>query len=346
MNLNNQMAELQMELLMARGMSADAAARVIEASFSPSSVHVDAPLSNFASMIHNRDMIADMVMPVVTVNKPSDKFFVYAANTMFEEQNANLAGAEGMPGRVRYQISTDNFSCVDYGLMDFVSNKEMAAADAPIDPQMHAVKVVTSRLDIAKERRVAGVVFATGSYGSNTAALSGADRWDVSTSDPVQKIDDAIEACDERPNIMVIGAQAWMKLKNHPKLKELILSRAATVSGATPDRVTTDLVAALFELEAVYVGKAKYVSSREGQTATKGYVWGKSCALIRATDNPGPRETSVFAKQFRFQNRITQTVDAPLPGLDGGMYVKVTESIDEKVVGGAASGYLYTTVVS
>lgn len=344
--MNSEMHSLQMELLMAHGLNAAQAASVIEASFSPSSVHVDAPLSNFASTIRNRDMIADMVMPIVDVQKPSDKFFKYGADTFFEEQSATLTGAEAMPGRVRYTISTDNFSTVDYGLMDFVSNKEIEAADAPIDPQMHAVKVVTSRLDIAKERRVAAIAFASGSYGSNTAALSGADRWDTNTSDPVQKIDDAIEACDERPNIMVIGAQAWMKLKNHPKLKETILSRSSTISGATPDRVTTDLVAALFELDAVYVGRAKYVTTREGQSSTKGYIWGKSCALIRATDNPGPRETAVFGKQFRFGPRETQTIEAPLPGKSGGMYVKVTESLDEKVVAGAAAGYLYTTVVS
>ena len=263
------MHSLQMELLMSHGLNAAQAAGVVEASFSPSSVHVDAPLSNFASTIRNRDMIADFVMPIVDVSKPSDKFFKYGADTFFEEQAAALTGAEAMPGRVRYTISTDNFSTFDYGLMDFVSNKEIEAADAPIDPQMHAVKVVTSRLDIAKQRRVAAIAFASGSYGSNTAALSGADRWDTNTSDPVQKIDDAIEACDERPNIMVIGAQAWMKLKNHPKLKETILSRSSTISGATPDRVTTDLVAALFELDAVYVGRAKYVSSREGQTSAK-----------------------------------------------------------------------------
>jgi hypothetical protein len=343
---NNELVEVQMELLMARGMTAAAASRVIEASFSPSSVHVDAPLSNFAVSINNREMIADMAMPVVPVNKPSDKFFVYNAETMFEEQAASLTGDEAMPGRVRYAVSTETFSCEDYGLMDFVSYKEMEAADAPLAPQMHAVKVVTQRLDIAKERRVAGVVFASGSYGSNTSALSGAARWDVATSDPVQAIDDAIEACTVRPNVMVIGAQAWTKLKNHPKLKELILSRSATISGATPNRVDPALVASIFELDAIYVGRAQYNTNREGQTAARSYVWGKSCALIRTNDDPNPRETSTFARQFRFSTREVQTIDAPMPGLKGGIYVKVTESVDEKVVGGAASGFLYTTVVS
>lgn len=345
--MNDHMNAEQVDLLLSRGMTlAQAQAAVQELSFSPSSVHIDRALSDFACAIHNREAIADRVCPIQRVMKPSDKFFKYNADTMFEEQRAELTGAEAMPGRVRHQISTDNFSTIDYGLMDFVSNKEIESADAPIDPQMHAVKVVTQRLDIAKERRVAGLLFATGSYGSNTAALSGADRWDTSTSDPVDKIDTALEACDERPNVMVIGAQAWMKLKNHPRLKELILSRAATVSGATPDRVTPDLVAAVFELDAVYIGRMKYNTNREGAASVRGYVWGKSCALIKVTDDPSPRETSVFAKQFQFMERETQIIDAPLPGVRGGQFVKVTESLDEKVVAGSSAGYLYTTVVS
>ena len=75
-------------------------------------------------------------------------------------------------------------------------------------------------------------------------------------------------------------------------------------------------------------------------------MWGKSCELIKVTDDPSPRETSVFAKQFQFMARETQIIDAPLPGVRGGQFVKVTESLDEKVVAGSSAGYLYTTVVS
>ena len=147
----NDIESMQLALLQERGMSlANAQAVMQELSFSPSSIHIDRALSDFACAIQNREGIADKVCPVQRVMKPSDKFFKYDADTMFEEQSVALTGAEAMPGRVRYTISTDNFSTVDYGLMDFVSNKEIESADAPIDPELHAVKVVTQRLDIAK----------------------------------------------------------------------------------------------------------------------------------------------------------------------------------------------------
>ena len=57
-------------------------------------------------------------------------------------------------------------------------------------------------------------------------------------------------------------------------------------------------------------------------------------------------EIVLFLHDSDHDPRETQTIEAPLPGKSGGMYIKVTESLDEKVVAGSAAGYLYTTVVS
>ena len=54
----------------------------------------------------------------------------------------------------------------------------------------------------------------------------------------------------------------------------------------------------------------------------------------------------MFAKQFQFMQRVAQVIAAPLPGTHGGQFVKVVESLDEKVVAGSSAGYLFTTVVS
>lgn len=335
----------QVETLLARGMSRDVIDLALR-SLSPTTVHVDAPLTNFAQSVKNRDYVADLVLPTIPVTKPSDKYFVWNQANMFEENEVLTLGNEGEPGRVRYRLSTSNYSCDDYGLMDFVSYKEMAAADAPIDPQKYGTQVVVNRLGIAKERRAAAIVFGSSNYGANTSALSGTTCWDNANADPAQAIDDAIEACLVRPNVLVLGAQVWLKLKNHGGIKELILSRAGTTMGSVPLRVTTKLLADAFDLDAVIVGRAKYISTREGQTATYGYIWGKSAALIRTGQGFNPREADVFGCQFEYQKTQIQTIEALIPGLGGGLFVKGTQSVDEVVIAGAAGGYLYTTVVA
>lgn len=337
------LSEMQAEILSAKGIDPN---DLRIKSLAPSSVHIDRALTNLSVLLTNRELIADLAMPRLKVEKPSDKYFKWHADSMFEEQSATKIGPEGMPGRIRYSVTTDSYSCQDHALMDFVSYKEEAAADAPLQPRMMAAKLVANRLLIAKERRVAAVVFGSGNYGSNTSALAGTSQWDQSTSDPVQDIDNAIEACTVPPNTLVIGKQAWLKLRNHPKLKELILSRESSLNGKSPLRVNEQVVADAFGLDRVLVGAGLYNSNREGATSAKGYIWGKSAALIRVAQMPDKRETDAFAYQFEFQPFETQVVEDRLRGLAGGVFIKTSQSICEEVVAGEAAGYLYTTVVA
>lgn len=339
------MNELQAAIFAARGMGASDASHLM--SLSPSAVHIDRALTNCAISYRNREYIADQCMPVVTVAQRSDKIFEFPVETMQQLADVSIAGNRGMPGEVKYTLnSSKNYSVSDYALMDFVSNDEIANADAPLQPKVEAVEIVTNFLQLARESRVASVVFGSSNYGSNTAALSGTDRWDTSTSDPVQKIEDAIESCFVRPTHLVLGAQVWTKLRNHPKFLQYILSRASTASGDVPLRVSEQLIADAFGLEGCIVGRAKSVTSVEGQSVTTGYLWGKSAALIRVEKSPSARKTQCFGYTFRFGSFETREIVDNVRGVRGGVFEKVSHSDAETVIAGANAGYLFTTVVS
>lgn len=341
----NHIEQLQRTILSARGFGGDEARHLM--SLSPSAVHIDRALTNLAVRYSNREYIADMAMPVVSVKNRSDKYFSFPVTTMQQVASVTLAGPRGMPGEITYSLdSSGTYAVQDYALMDFVSNDEIANADAPLQPKMDAVNIVSNYLGLARELRVADKVFGSGNYGTNTAALAGADRWDVATSDPVQAIDDAIEACFVRPNTMVIGAQAWVKLVNHPKFLQYILSRSTTANGAVQLAVNEQLVAERFGLERVVVGRSKYLTTKEGQTAATDYVWTKSCALIRVEGSPSPRATQCFGYTFRFGTVEVREIMDQLRGVRGGVFEKVSHSDAETVIGGANCGYLYTDVVS
>lgn len=341
MNMN----ELQAAIFAARGMGASDASHLM--SLSPSAVHIDRALTNCAISYRNREYIADQCMPVVTVAQRSDKIFEFPVETMQQLADVSIAGNRGMPGEVKYSLnSSKNYSVSDYALMDFVSNDEIANADAPLQPKVEAVEVVTNFLQLARESRVASVVFGAGNYGANTAALAGADRWDTSTSDPVQKIEDAIESCFVRPTHIVLGAQVWTKLRNHPKFLQYILSRASTASGDVPLRVSEQLIADAFGLEGCIVGRAKSVTSVEGQSVTTGYLWGKSAALIRVEKSPSARKTQCFGYTFRFGSFETREIVDNVRGVRGGVFEKVSHSDAETPIAGGNAGYLFTTVVS
>jgi hypothetical protein len=318
-------------------------------SFAPGDVHVDAPLPTQLTAFLNRDYIADGVLPVVSVMKRSDKTFTLPVETYLSTSRLQIAGHRGRPAEISYGVtSSANYSVIDYGLMDFIGADEEANADAPLQPLREATRIVTNALALGRETRVAAVVFGTANYGTNTTALAGADRWDTVTGDPVDDLHVAIEAPLARPNVMVVGAEAWIKLINNPQVVAYIKSRGSDAAGPTPRLPNQAWFARAFDLDAVYVGRAKIVTSVEGQAITQGYVWGKSAALIRVEDAPNPRATSCFAFTYRFGGRSFRSEVIPdrMAGVRGGEWVKVTHSDDEKVIGGMNSGFLYTTVVS
>jgi len=317
---------------------------------SPASVHIDVGLENMFAMYANRDCIADLVMPVVAVPKKSDKIWSMPVATLQELSNAQLAGSRSRPNDVgAYTVNSDlSYSCRDYGLVDFIDNQTLSNADAPLNPRVISATVVKSFLDLSREVRVAAKAFDSAYYGANTTALSGANRWDTSTSDPIAAILAAKEEVFATPNTFVIGGQVWPKLRTNPKVLQYILSRAGVSNiGAVPAQMQIDLFAALIEVDRVIVGRAKVINAQEPGT-TASYVWGKSAALMRIEQNPNPKMTQTWGYTFRMGSKAyrNEVIVDRMPGVMGGEYLKLTHSDDEVPVGQGTTGYLFETVIS
>lgn len=318
-------------------------------SLAPSDVHIASALSKMLVAYSNRELVADMVLPVVAVDKRTDFIFQLPVETMQTIAQAQITGQRSRPNEIKYSINhTLTYNVSDFGLIDFVSKDELSNADAPLRPYDYAQRIIVNFLKLAREIRAAAVVFATGNYTGQTSALSGAAMWDTPTGDPVTDILTKIEQTFVRPNTMVIGGQVWPKLRTNPNVLKYVLGRPSTKSGATPLVVDKDTFAQAFELDNVIIGRAKYNNAAEGATVSSTYIWGKSCALIRVEEQPNPRETSAFGYTYRFGSQTMQTTIVPelLHGVRGGDFVKVTHSDDEKTVGGPNSGYLFTTVIT
>jgi len=99
-------------------------------------------------------------------------------------------------------------------------------------------------------------------------------------------------------------------------------------------------------LDNVVIGRAKYNSAHEGASASSDYLWNKSTALIRVERTPSPRATRTFGYTFRFGTMETTEIVDNLRGVRGGVFIKTSHSDSEFVIGGATTGFLYTTCVS
>ena len=299
-------------------------------------VHVDAVLSGVSIRYANEEMIADQVMPVVPVKKESDKYYIYTRAWKLP-QSQRAAGAEA--NEVEWNVSTDTYQCEEYALKDLIPDRVRDNADNPLDMDVDTTENLNELIQLGREKRVADIAFASGTYGSQTSALAGANRWDdYAGSDPIGDVETAKAtvhaASGKSPNVMVMGYQVFLKLKHHPDILERI---KYTQRG----QVTADLLAALFEVERLIIGKALYDTTQEGVAESLSYIWGKSVALLYSQPSPGLKKVSFG---YQFQSRGFRTKKWRVEGRDGD-FIETGEIRDEKVVA-ASCGYLYTTVIS
>jgi len=85
-------------------------------------VHVDAALSNISVMFKNAAFVAEQVLPVLQVQKESDKFYKYNKQDAFRLPDTIRAdGAEA--NEASLAISTDNYAVVEHALKDIVTDR-------------------------------------------------------------------------------------------------------------------------------------------------------------------------------------------------------------------------------
>jgi len=301
-----------------------------------SDVHVDAVLSGVSLRYANDELIADQVMPVVAVKKESDLYYTYNRDWRLPQSKRAL-GAEA--NEVEWNVSTATYACEEYALKDLIPDRLRDNQDTPLNVDIDTTESLTETIQLGREKRVADIAFAAGTYGTQTSALAGANQWDdYAGSDPIGDVRSAKAtvhaASGKMPNTMIVGIQVHLKLLDHPDILERIKYTQRGV-------ITNDILAALFEVDNYIVGKALYDSSLEGVAESLGYIWGKNVSLLYAEKSPGIKKVSFG---YQFQSRGFRVKKWREEKRDGD-FVEAGELRDEVVVA-AACGYLYTTVIS
>lgn len=293
-------------------------------------LHVDSVLSNLSLKYRNEDMIWQSVMPIVKVGKRSDKFYKYNKSDSYTLADDKI-GPKSMPNEITWGITTDNYSVSDHALSDWLPQETIDNADNPIQPEIDTNDFLNMCLDVAQEKRVADIVFSAATYPTgNKIQLSGTSQWGGSADDPIDNIITAIETCFMRANTLVFGQEAWQKFRQLPEILDAVKS-TTRYQGSPGGLATAPEVAALFEVDQVLIGRARYNAAKEGQTASYSRLWGKHCAALRVEKAPGIK-TITFGVTFVETMRQTQRDFDIKRGVKGAHFFKVAWNSAEKVI--------------
>lgn len=266
--------------------------------------HIDRAMTN-VSVAYMQDataFIADKVFPIVPVKRQSDVFYVYNKGDFMRDEAAQRGAYSESAGGDYGVEANDPYYCRKHAFHKDVAPEERANYDEPLNADTDAAEFVTQKMLIRREMEWASKFFATGVWGieilgGSAIANGGVDAdggtviyWSTNTtSDPIGDLNAAsvlmASQTGYRPNTLVLSPFVFNALKNHDDILDRI---KYTEKGI----VTADLLAALFEVDHVYVAWSVVNSAIKGATNSINFIMGKHALLCYAAPSPALKKPS------------------------------------------------------
>ena len=252
-----------------------------------SDVHVDSILTNISVAYQQSEpCVADQVFPLVSVQKQSDKYFIYSLadfNRSMMEKRAPGTESAG----AGWRVATDNYFCDVYALHKDVDDQTRANTDRPLDCDRDAVIFLQDQNKLKRDIEFATDWFTTSKWTGTTTGsdITPGTLWSAANSTPVKDIRAQRRSIrlktGRMPNTVVMGGEVWDALCDNADIRDRI-------KYTQRDVVTEEIVAQLLQVKRVIVADTMKVTSGEGaSTTTTAAVFGKHLLLCFVPDRPG-----------------------------------------------------------
>lgn len=251
-------------------------------------IHQDKALEKVSIEYKPNEFIADKLVPGVPVKHDTDKYYVYDISNMRLEETLRAKGAT--TSRTRFNISTSTYSLQMHALKELVLKEDRQNADKPISLDVDTTESLTRKILIRKEKECNDVIMASGNW-SNKESLTSTLAWTQNTtlSNPIIKIDSGtskiIGSSGYKPNKLVMNDGAFRGCKEHVSVVDRVKYTSA-------DSVTENMLAKLFNVQDVLVGRAIYESAQEGLSSDISNIWTNSAFLAYMEPSPGIKKAS------------------------------------------------------
>lgn len=313
-------------------------------------LHVDQHLTNVAINYRPQNLIADMIAPIVPVDKQSNSYPVFSRQEAFAIESTERApGTEAK--KITRSVSSAKYDAVNYALGRDITIEDQANMDQAYRYELDtgATTYILGKLGLDWERRVTNLAVTTASVGSVFVCNSAWSGAGSNAGDAVAQIFALIEhvqgTTGQRPNSLWFGWKAWNSFKRNYHARNFI--KGANNGGGL---VRREEMTSLFEVGRVIVSDALYHTANEAQPSyTLDNAMANQLVAYYAPSAPSREEPSWFYS-FRWQN---PALPAPMSVFrhpyDSRKQIETIEAgyyQDEIVVGADYGARLITTAAS
>lgn len=280
-------------------------------------VHFDRPLANYAVgySLEPNSMIADKVMPVVPVEKPSDRFYVWDKDDAFQEVQATVTAPGGNIMEVSPRQSSTPFATAQYAVRTYLPTEVEAAGDAALKLGMRYLQLPLDKLILSRELRVKRAVMNASNYAAAYKQTLGAtEKWNGgSASDPIKNILDRCDAALKPITHIAMSPRTYNAFSQNAQVQKYVASKTAIKP--KPGVENANEFAALLELPPFVIGREKYKSSATAYS----YIWGDDVVLYHLPPVMPPMGTPISFNTFRWQGGIQEGINAQKAALFGSV---------------------------
>lgn len=306
-------------------------------------LHIDVALSNMAIGYRPEGFIADMIFPVVPVQKQSDMYYVFSRADRLRIESTTRA-----PGTRAKQVTED------IGSGTYFAKNYALSAPAVLEDKVNADPLLLSallngkstylldKLMLDMESRVARMVCSGTNVGSSAAVGS---AWS-GAGDPLGNINAALDnvrfSNGVRANRIVFGLEAWKSFRRDSTIRNIIFG--TNNGGGYP---SVQQVKELLEVDEVLIGGAFQNTTQEGQAEALSTIWKDNVLVYYAPPTPSIERPS-FGYNFRWAAAGLPNMQVerhPYDSRTKSEDIEVGYYQDEKITG-ASYGFLLKSVNS
>lgn len=306
-------------------------------------LHIDVALSNMAMGYRPEGFIADMIFPVVPVQKQSDMYYVFSrADRLRIESTTRAPGARAK--QVTEDIGSGTYYCKNYALSAPVVLEDKVNADPLLLSNLLNGKstYLLDKLMLDMESRVARMVCSGSNVGSSAAVSS---AWN-GAGDPLGNINAALDnvrySNGVRANRIVFGLEAWQSFRRDSNIRNIIFG--SNNGGGYP---SVQQVKELLEVDEILIGGAFQNTTQENQAESLSTIWKDNVLVYYAPPTPSIERPS-FGYSFRWAAAGLPNMQVerhPYDSRTKSEDIEVGYYQDEKLTG-ASYGFLLKSVNS
>lgn len=262
-------------------------------------LHIDVPLSNVVVGRRPSGFIADQLLPITPVSKQSDVYykFNHGEGRRYEaDLTARAPGTEAK--KVHMTVSSDTFYCKNYALATDWPVEDAVNADEVLAWAESNALMLTDRLMMDYERRVADVAVNTTNVYTVTTINT---AWSNTTGS--RPLDDMLNLKEnyrqwsgEVPNLAVIPEQVMTYLRRNDQLRDILY-------GDGGGMVSEGQIAQMLGVDRVLVPMSQVNTFGETETINGSWsladVWGNHFWFAKVNLLSG-RYTDTWMNAFRW----------------------------------------------